>query len=445
MVDPPRTEYAKSGEVHIAYQVTGDGPIDLMLVPGWISNVELAWEDPHYSRFLRRLASFSRLVRFDKRGTGLSDRVSDTELPDLEQRMDDVRAVMDAVGCDRAALMGVSEGGPMSVLFAATYPRRTTALVLYSTFATVTRSSDYPWAPTREQRQQWVDSIAQDWGGSVDLEYVAPSLVDDPQFNEWWAAYLRRSASPGAAAALSKMNAEIDVRDVLPSIQVPTLVLHRTGDANVRVEESRFVASRVPGAKLVELPGNDHLPWVGDTRPLLDEVEEFLTGARPLHRGDRVLATLLFTDIVSSTSLASDLGDQAWHTLLERHDALLRAQVTHFAGREIKTTGDGFLISFDGPARAIRCASAMRDAVRTLGIEIRAGLHTGEIGLVQGDAVGIGVHIAARVLDKAGPGEVLVSRTVKDLISGSGISLREKGLYSLKGVPEEWRLFTVEG
>jgi class 3 adenylate cyclase len=357
--------------------------------------------------------------------------------------MDDVRAVLDAVDSDSAAVMGVSEGGSMSVLFAATYPKRTLALIAIGIFATRTWSQDYPWAPTAEQRQRWLDSIERDWGRAVDLEEMAPSVADDPRFREWWSAYLRRSSSPATALALGRMNSEIDVRDVLPAVQVPTLILHRIGDKDVNIQEARYISSRIPGAKLVELPGNDHLPWVGDSRAMLDEVEEFLTGTRPVYRGDRVLATILFTDIVSSTQHASALGDQEWQALLERHNGLVRAEVSRFDGREIRTTGDGFLLTLDGPARAIRCACAIRDGVKRLGIEIRAGLHTGEIELLGESVGGIGVHIASRVLDRASPNEVLVSRTIKDLIAGSGINLKEKGVYKLKGVPEEWSLFSV--
>lgn len=443
-MNPPKTEYAKSGDVHIAYQVIGGGPVDLILVPGWVSNVELAWECVEYSRFLRHLASFSRLIFFDKRGTGLSDRVSESELPDLEHRMDDVRAVMKAVGSNRAALMGVSEGGPMCLLFAATYPKQTLALIMVGVFAKSIWSQDYPWALTLEQHQRGFESLEQSWGGAVYLDIMAPSVAEDPRFREWWSAYLRRSASPAAAIALRKMNAQIDVRSVLSSIQVPTLVLHRIGDKSIDIEEARYIASQIPGARLVELPGNDHLPFVGDSGVLLDEVEEFLTGTRPIYKGKRVLATILFTDIVSSTRHAIDLGDQDWHTLLERHNDLVRSEISHFSGKEIETAGDSFLVTFDGPARAIRCACAIRDAIKQLGIEIRAGLHTGEIELLDEKVYGIGVNIASRVLEEAGPNEVLVSRTVKDLISGSGINLKEKGVYSLKGIPEEWGLFTVE-
>jgi class 3 adenylate cyclase len=440
----PKTEYAKSGDVHIAYQVIGDGPVDLILVPGWVSNIELAWKNPEYSRFLQRLASFSRLIFFDKRGTGLSDRVSENELPDLELRMDDVRAVMDAVDSDHAALMGVSEGGSMCLLFAATYPEQTEAIIVTGVFAKSIWSDDYPWAPTLEQREQGFEEIEKVWGGPVSLDSMAPSCADDPRFREWWSAYLRGSASPAAAVALAKMNTQIDVRNILPSIRVPTLLLNRIGDRSTSIEEARYVASRIPGARLVELPGDDHLPFVGDSGALLDEVEEFVTGTRPSYKGDRVLATILFTDIVSSTKRAIELGDESWHTLLEQHNELVRSEISHFNGTEIETAGDSFLVTFSGPARAIRCACAIRDAVKRLGIEIRAGLHTGEIDLLGEKASGIGVNIASRVLDKAGPDEVLVSRTVRDLISGSGIHLKDKGIYKLKGIPEEWRLFAVE-
>jgi class 3 adenylate cyclase/pimeloyl-ACP methyl ester carboxylesterase len=441
---PPKTQYAKSGEVHIAYQVTGNGPVDLIMVPGWVSNIELSWESVEYSRFLERLASFTRLILFDKRGTGLSDRVSEHELPDLEHRMDDVRAVMKAVDSERAALMGVSEGGSMSLLFAATHPEQTIALITAGVFAKRIWSPDYPWAPTPDQRQEWLDLIERDWGGEVDLDIMAPSVAHDPHFRKWWSSYLRRSASPAAALALGRMNTQIDVRSVLSSIRIPTLVLHRIGDKDCNIEEARYIASQIPDAKLVELPGSDHLPYVGDSTALLDEVEEFITGSRPTYQGNRVLATILFTDIVSSTTHANDLGDRNWKTLLERHNDLVRSEIDHFKGREIETAGDSFLVTFDGPARAIRCACAMRDAVKQLGIEIRAGVHTGEIEFSREKIRGIGVHIAARVMEEAAASEVLVSRTVKDLISGSRIDLREKGVYGLKGVPEEWRLFLVE-
>ena len=439
----PETRYAKSGDVNIAYQVASGGPFDLVFVPGWVSNVEYAWEEPAGARFYRRLASFSRLIRFDKRGTGLSDRVHESELPTLEQRMDDVRAVMDAAGSQRAALFGVSEGGPMSVLFAATYPERVIALIMYGSYARRIWAPDYPWAPTPEQRQQFFDMIQQTWGGEADLSIMAPTMAHDERFKQWWAAYLRQSASPGAALALAKMNTEVDIRHVLPAIGVPTLILHRTGDRDLDVGGSRYMASRITGAKYVELPGDDHIWYVGDQDSILDEVEEFLTGVRPAPEPDRVLATVLFTDIVGSTDRAARLGDQRWKELLEAHNVLIRKELARHRGREIETTGDGFHATFDGPARGIRCACAISQGVRPLGIEVRAGLHTGEIEIMGDKVGGIAVHIGARVAAQAGPGEVLVSSTVKDLVAGSGIRFDDRGVHTLKGVPGDWRLFAV--
>jgi class 3 adenylate cyclase len=354
-----------------------------------------------------------------------------------------VRAVMDAVGCDDAALFGFSEGGLMSVLFAATYPERTNALVLYGTFAKRIWSPDYPWAPTPEARQREIEELERNWADRMDLDQLAPS--EDDAFKHRLATYFRRSASPGAAVALLRMNTQIDVRDVLPSIQAPTLVLHRTDDRDVKVEEGRWIAARVPGAKYVELPGDGHTLWAGDTDAIIDEIEEFLTGVRRGPEPDRVLATVLFTDIVGSTEHATDLGDRRWLELLERHHALVRRQLERFQGREVDTAGDGFLATFDGPARAIRCAGAIAGAVRELGIEIRAGLHTGECELVGEKVAGVAVHTGARVAAQAGPGEVLVSSTVKDLVAGSGIEFEDRGVHELKGVPGEWRLYAVVG
>lgn len=437
----PETRYTKSGDVNIAYQVTGKGPLDLVFVAGWVSHLEYAWEDPSFARFLDRLGSFSRLIRFDKRGTGLSDRV--VELPTLEERMDDVRAVMDAVGSERAALLGFSEGASMCALFAATYPKRTSALILFGAFAKRIWSPDYPWAPTPEERQKFFDAIEQGWGGIVDLESLAPSAAPDPQFREWWSTYLRLGASPGAALAHARMNTEIDIRHVLKTIRVPTLVLHRTGDQDANVEEGRYIAARIPGARFVELPGGDHLPFVGDAEAVLSEVEVFLTGVRTSPEAERILATVLFADIVDSTRHAAELGDRRWRDLLEAYYALIRRNLAAFRGREIDTAGDGVLATFDGPARAIRCACAIRDAARGLGIEIRAGLHTGECEVLGAKLSGIAVHIGARVAAEAGAGEVLVSSTVKDLVSGSGLEFDDRGPHALKGVEEEWRLFAV--
>ena len=435
----PETRYAKSGDVNIAYQVLGDGPFDLVLVPGWISHLEHQWEEPSLARFLQRLASFSRLIMFDKRGTGLSDRVSVKELPTLEQRMDDVRAVMDAVRSERAAIMGISEGGPMSVLFAATYPQRTSALVLYGTMATRAESR-----PTDEQLQPIFDAMERSWGQTMNTGLWAPSRAQDQQFREWMARLGRLGASPGAAVALTRMNLEIDVRHVLPAIRVPTLIVHRTGDRAVAVDLGRHLAQEISGAKFVELPGDDHFPSVGDADAILDEVQEFLTGVRPGPESDRVLATVLFTDIVGSTERAADMGDRRWRDLLDSYYALARRDLGRFRGREVKTTGDGFLATFDGPARGIRCACAISDEAGRLGLPIRAGLHTGECEIMGEDIGGIAVHIGARVAAQAGSGEVLVSSTVKDLVAGSGLRFEDRGSRALKGVPEEWRLFAVE-
>lgn len=439
----PVTHYAESGEASIAYQVIGEGPLDLVYVSGWISNIELMWEEPGHARFLNRLASFSRLLLIDKRGTGLSDRVPESELPTLEQRMDDVRAVMDAVGSDRAALLGHSEGGNMAMLFAATYPQRTVALITFGVFAKRVWSADYPWAPTPAQRQRWYSQIRQGWGGVVDLSDLAPSVADDEGFLRWWAAYLRRSASPSAALTLARMNTQIDVRDVLPVIRIPTLILHRTGDRDARIEEARYIAAHIPDAKLVELPGVDHLPWVGDQDSILDEVQEFLTGIRRGPAADRVLVTVLFTDVVGATAHAAQLGDRRWRDLLSRHYATVRHELRRYRGNEVQTAGDGFLATFDGPARAIRCACAIRDRAHDDGLSIRAGLHTGECELMGSDIGGIAVHIGARVAALARSDEVLVSSTVKDLVVGSGMEFEERGQHALKGVPGSWRLFSV--
>jgi class 3 adenylate cyclase/pimeloyl-ACP methyl ester carboxylesterase len=437
----PETRYTRSGDVNIAYQVIGEGPLDLVYVMGWVTNLEAFWQEPSVARFFQRLASFSRLILFDKRGTGLSDRVPISELPTLEQRMDDVRAVMDAAGSQRAALFGVSEGGPMCALFAATYPERTSALVLYGSYAKRLRDPDYPWAPTAGERQRWYELIERDWGGGVDIDTMAPNA--DRPFREWWARYLRMSASPGAALALGRMNAEIDIREVLPTIRVPTLILHRTGDRDIDVGGARYIAGRIAGSRYVELPGDDHLPFVGDQDAILDEIEEFLTGARHHADLDRILATVLFTDVVGSTERAAALGDKRWRDLLQSYNQVIREELERFRGREVDTAGDGFFATFDGPARAIRCACAMRRELSRLGIEIRAGLHTGECELVGDKVRGISVHIGSRVASLATPGEVLVSSTVKDLVAGSGLEFNDRGVHTLRGVPGEWRVYSV--
>ena len=437
----PETRYAKSGDVNIAYQVVGDGPLDLVYVPGWISNVELNWEEPTHAHVLDRLAGFSRLILFDKRGTGLSDPVPLDRLPTLEERMDDVRAVLDAVDCQQAAVFGFSEGGLLSVLFAATYPERITALALYGAFAKRIWSPDYPWAPRPDDREREIEELERNWSERMDLDQLAPS--EDDAFKNRLATYFRRSASPGAGVALMRMNTQLDVRDVLPSIQAPTLVMHRTDDRDVKVEEGRWIATQIPGAKFVELPGDSHTLWAGNTDEIIDEVEQFLTGTRRGPEPDRVLATVLFTDIVGSTEQATKLGDRRWRGLLERHHAVVREQLERYRGRELDTAGDGFLATFDGPARAIRCASTIERQLRPLGIEIKAGVHTGECELFGDKVAGLAVHTGARVAGLAGPGEVLVSHTVKDLVSGSGIEFQDRGTHVLKGVPGEWRLYSV--
>jgi pimeloyl-ACP methyl ester carboxylesterase len=437
----PQTRYAKSGDVSIAYQVVGTGPIDVVLVPGWVSNIDVFWEEPSLARLLTRIASFARLILFDKRGTGLSDRVSD--MPSLEVRMDDLRAVMDAVGVQRAALFGYSEGGPMCVLFAATYPGRASALILGGAYARRTTAPDYPWGPTPEQNLAFVAQVEDNWGGAAEIELRSPSLAHDERYRHWWARVLRSSASPAAAARLMRMNMEIDVRHVLPAVRVPTLVLHSIHDAVIPIGSGRFLAEHIPGAKLVELPGVDHVPWGSDRDLIADEIEEFLTGARSSAERDRVLATVLFTDIVGATEYAARVGDRSWHDLLDSHHALVRRELERFRGREIDTAGDGFLASFDGPARAVRCACAISEGVGALGIEIRAGLHTGECELMGAKLGGIAVHTGARVASVARAGEVLVSSTVKDLVAGSGLMFEDRGLQSLKGVRGEWRLFAV--
>jgi class 3 adenylate cyclase len=439
----PQTRYAKSGDVYIAYQVVGDAPLDLLLVSGGMTHLECSWEFPAFARSARRLASFSRLILFDKRGTGLSDRMSGPAT--LEERMDDVRAVLDAVGSERAALYGVSEGGPMSALFAATYPTRTSALVLYGTIAKFTADEGYPWGWSPGVFDQILQATVASWG-QVDSPFpplLAPSLAGDMRFREGWARFERQAASPGAVAALMRMNAEIDIRHILPTIRVPTLIVHRAGDTLVAVGQGRYLAEHIPGAKYVELAGADHLPIAGDSDAINDAIEEFLTGARHVEEPDRVLATVLFTDIVRSTERAAELGDRRWLALLDEHHAVVRRELARFRGREVKTTGDGFLATFDGPARAVRCARSLVEAIQRLGLEVRTGLHTGECEMVGDDVRGIAVHTAARVAGAAASGEVLVSSTVKDLVAGAGITFVERGTRALKGVPGKWRLFAV--
>ncbi|HEX2135183.1 MAG TPA: adenylate/guanylate cyclase domain-containing protein [Microvirga sp.] len=448
-MEPPEVRYTKSGDVNIAYAVVGDGPFDVVFVSGWIlSNLEVAW-DGSAAEFYERMASFCRLILFDKRGTGLSDRT--TGIPDLETRMDDIRAVMDAVGSKRAAIVGVSEGGPMTMLFTATYPERVAATVLYGTIASYKRADDYPWGLTPEE---WDDDIrkSEQIVGTTEWlderhQLFAPSTVGDPDATRWWRRWVRTSASPAAVIALRRMNAEIDVRHTLPAIRVPTLLLCREGDVHY-VPDMRYIAERIADADYREVPGEDHGWWVNSGQ-VVDHIEPFLRGI--WERGewdvavepDRILATVLFTDIVGSTEMLAKVGDRGWREVLERHHAVVRRQLTRYAGREVDTAGDGFLASFDGPARAIRCARAIRDSLSNIGLRIRAGLHTGECEVIDGKVAGIAVHIGARVASHAEQDEILVSSTVKDLVAGSGIQFAEKGRAELKGIPGEWNLYAV--
>jgi len=429
--------------VHIAYQVVGDGPIDLVFLPGLFSQVEHQWEEPTFARFLGRLSSFSRLIPIDARGTGLSDRAP--VLPPMEEQMDDVLSVLDAAGSSSAAFFGLSQAGPMAIMFAASHPERTRALVLYATYASPRQHKDYPWGRSPEWMDDYGRMIDEKWGSGLFLAQVAPSRLDDRSFSRWWSRLERLSYGPGNALAYFRMNAEIDVRSILATIQVPTLVLQRKEDVYRNPGHAQYLGTHIPGAKLVELGGIDHLPYVGDSDAILDEVQEFLTGVRPPPQHDRLLATVMFTDIVGSTERASSLGDKAWKDLLERHHAVIRHELVRFRGREIKTIGDGFLATFDGPARAVRCAQAIVEAEQSIGVQVRAGVHTGEVELMGDDVGGIAVHIGARVAALAAPSEVLVSGTVRDLVAGSGIEFKERGSRSLKGVPGEWRLFGLIG
>jgi pimeloyl-ACP methyl ester carboxylesterase len=432
------TKYAKSGDVHIAYQAFGEGPINLVLVPGFVSNVENYWEQPDLARFLTRLGGYARVVTFDKRGTGMSDRVG--ELPGLETRMDDLRAVMDAAGMEQAALLGISEGAPLCVMFAATYPDRCRALALYGSFSRFSY-----WFPTEEALAIFFRYVEEAWGTGGSLQKFAPSRANDAELQRWWGRNERLGASPAAVTALMRMNSQIDISGILEAVRVPTLVVHRTGDKTVSVEGGRDIAAHIPGARLVEIPGVDHLFYVGDNADAIsDAIEEFLTGARAPVAVDRVLATVLFTDIVGSSEKAAALGDQRWRDLLGSHHATIRRNLARFRGHEVKTTGDGFLATFDGPARGVRCASAIAEEIQPLGIEVRAGLHTGECEMIGDDVGGIAVHIGARVAALAGASEVLVSGTVKDLVAGSGLRFADRGTKALKGIPGEWRIFAAE-
>ncbi len=436
------TRYASSRGVHIAYQTHGSGPPDLVMIPGIFSHIELGWEEPTYARFLRRLASFSRLVLLDLRGVGLSDRAA--VLPTLEEQMDDVTTVLDEIGSEEAIVFGVSQGGPMAMLFTATHPARTTGLILYGAYAAAIGGAQGDGTRSEEWIDQYLDQIEKAWGTGMHLPDVAPSKVSDPGFARWWSKFERHVCAPGNALAFVRTHSKDDVREVLPAISVPTLVIQREQDTYRDPRNAEYLATMIPDASLVETPGVDHLPYVGDQESILREIEYFVTGMRRGPEPDRRLATVMFTDLVESTKRAAELGDQRWHELLDLHHASVRRELDRFRGTEIKTAGDGFLATFDGPARAIRCALSIRESLGSLDLDMTAGLHTGEIEIADGDVAGIAVHIGARVAAIARPGEILVSRTVKDLVAGSGIQFADRGTHILKGAPDEWQLYAVE-
>jgi class 3 adenylate cyclase/pimeloyl-ACP methyl ester carboxylesterase len=437
------TRYAKTGDLHIAYQVVGDGPVDIVFVPEFWHTIEAQWDQPEFAAFLERLASFGRLISFDQRGSGVSDPVSLSELTSLDVWMDDINVVMDQVGSESAVLFGIGGGGTMSMLFAATHPERVSGLVLVNSFARLSHAPDYPWGRGPELETEVQDVMRTGWGRGVFLDLVAPSRVGDDDFRRWWARYQRIGASPGTVQSMRRMITQIDVRHVLPSIQAPTLVLHRAETTWNRVEHGRYLGEHIPGARLVEVPGADHLWFIGEVEPILSEVRQFVSGLAGPPKFDRQLATVLYTDIVGSTKLAAEVGDRRWREVLEAQRRLVRLELERFQGREVDTAGDGFLATFDGPARAVDCARGIRDRVRSLGIEIRAGLHTGEVEVLSEGLAGVALHIGQRVLAEAAPGEILVSSTVRDLTAGAELEFEDRGLHELKGVPGEWRLFAV--
>jgi len=431
--------YAINDGVHIAYTVVGDGPIDLVYAPGIWSNLDVMWDDPRWARFLDRLASFSRLIVFDMRGVGLSDR--GPRPPYLESQMDDMTAVMDAAGSRSAVIFGGARGGAMSMLFAATHPERTKALILYAGVAKTVRSADHPYGKTAEQQQVFFERFVAEMGTGRNLDLQGPSGLDDPSFRRWWARFERLVATPSAFQELAGILTDLDVRAVLPAIQAPTLLLHRVGDRIFPVDQSRYLAATIPDARLVELAGDDHIPFLGDRDAIVDEIQEFVTGNRPRPEADRVLSTVLFTDIVGSTERQAELGDRAWKELVLAHHSVVRDALTRWRGIENDTAGDGFYATFDGPARAVRCALEVAARVHELDIEIRAGVHTGECELIDNKCGGIAVSTGARIASLAGPSQVLVSQTVKDLVTGSGLVFLDHGEHSLKGVPGTWRLY----
>jgi pimeloyl-ACP methyl ester carboxylesterase len=440
----PTTRYARSGELNVAYQVLGSGPPDLVYIPGWVTNIEVMWEDPNLAGFMRRLSSFSRLITFDKRGIGLSDPVPLGELPGLNERVDDLEAVMDAAGVVKPTVFAHSGGGTTAIAYAVRHPERVDRLILFGSYARRLWSEDYPWAPTAEERAAESEGYAESWADPARVaEYYAPSRADEAAFIRWLGRWLRLSASPRAAAALNDASTAIDVRDLLADVKAPTLLLYRLEDRDVKIEEGRYLASKIPNARLVELHGSDHYFYAGDTEPILREIEEFVTGFRSGSSPDQVLGTVLFTDIVQSTDRASAMGNRRWRDLIDRHNAVIRSELARWRGNEVVTTGDGFFATFDSPADAIRCALRLVEAVAVLGIEIRCGIHTGVLEIMEDDLTGLAVNIGSRIADLAGPGEVLVSRTVRDLVAGADFHLENRGEHQLKGVPDSWGVFAV--
>jgi len=439
----PETRYARLGDLHLAYQVVGEGPPDILLLDQWFGHVDAQWDVPPVAELRERLATFGRLIMFDKRGTGLSDPIPTSSLPTLEEFMEDIPAVLDTVGSERAAMIANIGGGILAMPFAAAHPDRVSSLILVDCFARFLEAPDFPIGAALEELAPALDLAEGDTGRGVMIDVFAPSVANDERVRRSWARYERSAATPGSTKAIVRLIYESDVRDVLPAIRVPTLVVHRVDAKGFGVEHGRYLAKHIPGAKYVELPGADNLIWAGDQDAVVAEIQDFVTGIRPAPDPRRVLATVLFTDIVGSTHLAAELGDGRWQSLLADHNRVVRRQIDRFGGHEVRVVGDGFLATFDGPARAVRCAIAIRDGVRDLGLEIRAGLHAGEIEVLPDDIAGLAVHIGARVSALAGPGEVLTSSTIKDLVVGSGLEFDERGSHQLKGVPGEWRLFAV--
>jgi len=441
----PETQYARLGSLHLAYQVLGAGPPDILLLDQWFSHMEAQWDVRPLAEFRERLASFGRLIMYDKRGSGLSDPIPTSALPTIEEWIDDIPAVLDAVGSKQAAVITNLGGGIMATTFAAAHPERVSSLILVDCFARFTVAPGFPIGVAPEAVDRTLEQAEANMGRGLMIDLFAPSVANDDHLRRAWARYERQAASPGSTVAIVRMLYASDVRDVLPTIRVPTLVIHRAGAREFRPEHGRYLAEHIPGAKYVELPGIDNLIWAGDQDAMIDEIQDFVTGVRPGPTSRRVLATVLFTDIVGSTRLAAGMGDNRWQRVLDDHYRLTRKQLDRYGGREVKTVGDGMLATFDGPARAVRCAAAIRDGVRELGLEIRAGLHTGEIELEPDDIAGLAVHIGARISALAGASDVLVSSTVKDLVAGSGLDFEDRGSHSLKGVPGEWRIYALKG